>query len=205
MLRILTLISAVLLFALPASAEMKRISTDPSLQKTASMISATIEIDAPIAQVWELVGTKFDDSAAFNPDAQSTAFINGGPTRVGAQRRTIDTKGTFVDVEVFDFHPSAHLIAWEIIATDLAPISFGYSQYQLKALGPTRTSLTQIAGFKMGGMIMDVMMRTQFPSALQTELSALKRLAETGERVATGSARQIKEDFGANIVTEKSW
>ncbi|MDH5528831.1 MAG: SRPBCC family protein [Paracoccaceae bacterium] len=188
-----------------ALADIQRFSQNPSLQQQASMIEMSIEIDAAVAEVWNLVGKHFDKSKVFNVEAVSTFYLEGTTPQVGSRRRTIGTDGTFIDVQIFRFSHRDHTVSWEITNTDLAPLSFGFSEYRLENIGAKRTRLVQTSGFKMESGLMNAAMRFRFPTILKTELAGIKFFIETGNQITPRTARKVRLKYGDAINVRRSW
>jgi hypothetical protein len=206
MIRFFVLIFTVVTgFGSASYAEISRFSIDPSLQKQGNIIQMSIILDVPISQAWDLVGTNFDKTKLFNVEAASTKYLRGDKAKVGTRRRTLGTNGTFIDVEIFRYSKAKRIVSWEIIATDLAPISFGFSEYRLQAIDDRSTRLVQVSGFKMKRALMDAAMRLRFPTILKTELAGIKLYLETGEIIRPNSARLTRNRFGSEITVKKNW
>lgn len=206
MIRILLLtIAALVGITSAALSEIQRFSQVPALQKQANVVQMTIVLEAPISQVWQLIGEGFEDTKWFNVAASTTYFLRGETAKVGSQRRTVGTDGTFIDVEIFRYSKANHTVSWEIIDTDLAPISFGFSEYRLERMSAQKTRLIQISGFKMGNGLMDTAMRFRFPTILKTELSGIKHYVETGEKIEPKTARKLRNNLGAGVLVKRNW
>ncbi|WP_299731112.1 SRPBCC family protein [uncultured Tateyamaria sp.] len=198
-------VAVTLVFSNPTFADIQRFSQNPSLQEQGNLIQMSIEIDASISDVWKLVGEEFENSKVFNVEAASTYFFEDGGPRVGSRRRTVGTDGTFIDVQIFQFSRQNHTVSWEIIDTDLAPISFGFSEYRLKSLGPEKTRLTQVSGFQMENGLMNAGMRLRFPTILKTELVGIKEFLETGRQITASTARKVRNAHKRRIAVSKNW
>lgn len=186
-----------------STAKMAQVSKLPELEREAYVVEVTVDIDVPAARVWSLLGEQFDQSIKFNPEATKTSYILGTQPAVGAQRRTINTNGKFIDVEVVDYDPSAYFVGWEIIDTDVAPIKFGFGRYQVTPISENRTRLKQQAGFKMKYGPMDVVARFKFPKVFVYELAVIKHTLETGKPKSSLSKNEYRARYFRKIKMKK--
>jgi hypothetical protein len=173
----------------------ERASQNKELEKSMIRIHAQVQIDAPVAEVWPVVGKNFDQSAKFNVDAKETRYLKKTNQILGSQRRTTNAKGKVIDVEVVNYDPEAKFIKWEIYNQNVAPLDAGYSSYTLKSDGEGGTLLTQEAAFKMKYKIMHLVARRKMSPIFKTELSAIKHLVETGESITPTTKNEIVKRY----------
>lgn len=168
-----------------------RASQNKELEKSMIKISTQVQINAPVTAVWSVVGENFDQSSKFNVEAIETKYLKKSDKMVGSQRRTTNSKGKIIDVEVTNYDPETKFVKWEIYNQNVAPLKAGYSSYKLSSDGKGGTLLSQEAAFQMKYRIMHLVARRKMTPIFTTELSAIKHLVETGESITPATKNTI--------------
>jgi len=185
------------------AADIERLSDNAELEAISNIVELNIEIEADIEDAWTMLGVHFDKSVAFNNAADHTFYLEQSERSVGSKRRTLSPDGKFVDVEIIEFSPAEHFIAWEIYATDVAPLKVAFSSYRLEQSENNRIILTQRAGFKLRNTVMDFVGKLQFHKLFIDELATIKFILETGGDKTSISKSKLKKQYYPAVTIKK--
>jgi len=178
--KLLVLVIFTLTVSTARATDVRRVSEFPELESSAHSVQITAIIESSIDEVWKAIAIDFDKNIKFNLDAVHALYIKNSSAKVGSQRRTLDQKNRYIDVEITEYLQDKKYIAWEIISTDVAKIEVAFSSYQLESIDMNKTKITQEAGFKLSNPIMQVAAKRLFPDLFRTEIAVLKHTLENG-------------------------
>jgi hypothetical protein len=146
-----------------------------------TVLEASIEIAAPRARVWELLGT-LDALERYDPGVVRSAITSHERTGVGATRQCDLKPGGWFRERVTAWEPEASL-GFELFECTL-PVKRLRHDYVLASIsGGTRVHQRMEYRLKFGplGLLMDAaIVRRRWRAGIQGFLRGLKQLAETG-------------------------
>jgi hypothetical protein len=197
---VVLLILVPIMSSCSTSAELLRASQNNEVEKYMYKVRAQVVINAPIEKIWSIVGENFDQNSKFNVDAKESLYLKQVDGMLNSQRRTINNKDKFIDVEIIEYDKENKYVKWEIYNQNVAPMKAAYSSYSLTETSTGKVTLEQNAAFKMKIFFLDWVAKKKFPTMFKTELAAIKHLAETGESISQETKKGIVERYAASII-----
>ena len=174
--------------------------TNPLTQgrTSATALNAEILIDAPPAEVWEVVGENFAEINRYSPEVASSHYLRKVDGMVGSQRRSEMHDGRTLDVEITGWEAANH-VEWEIVKPHIAILKSGVSRYILVAQG-SQTRLVLDGYFETIISLLNPIAKRRFKSVVADDLAGIKRLVEDGETASVEDAGGVLDRYKGQIV-----
>ncbi len=139
------------------------------------------EIEAPIADVWEIVAD-YGNVAVWNPLLRASRLLDGPPRGKGAERQCDMADGKNYLRERVTEWQEGQFVEVELYETTM-PLSCALARVELEARGPSRTVVSMTMHFQPSGgalarSLAGLMMKPMFRRMFRKLASALKTHAE---------------------------
>lgn len=172
-------ISAITLFLLSV------VSTIQAKEKPATIIRQSITIDAPIAQVWQILGPGFPEAyiwaASVNhSEAKDHDSMNGS---VCTQRGCNISGMGNINEKILSYSNTDYLLSYQVVNGMPSMVKYMANTWKLIDLGNGKTSLEMQMEMETGGimgMMMNGMMRKKMTRMSAEVVEEFKYYVETG-------------------------
>ncbi|MGI9557907.1 MAG: SRPBCC family protein [Solirubrobacterales bacterium] len=151
-------------------------------------IAKNVEIDAPVDQVWEIVGPGFHRVGEWATPVPHSEAKAGEPVHAEAPvaGRTCETTvSSFpaLDERLSAYDEKGHSLTYEVVDGLPGFVSDAHNTWKLKPLGTSRTLVTLDGTIETRGIgrVMSPMLRLQLNRAINQSVDDLRIYAETGE------------------------
>lgn len=149
-------------------------------------INKDLEINAPAAAVWDVLGRRFPEIDVWCATVRSSSPSNGGKPLPGAP-----SSGRECDTIYGDFSETIHeyddtsMSIYYLVTSQKLPffIRGFYNRFKVKPLSEKRSMVSMRAGADMMqpfGWLMSPMMKRQMGKGLSNQVEELKYFVETG-------------------------
>lgn len=188
----LALLSLVFFLALP----------NVKAQKKAQKFTITETINAPIDEVWKVVGEDYGAIANSHPKIVNSDYINGTlKAGEGAERVcNFNEKGTrFLQEKQLDYNPSQYTFRNQVFQAGKFPVDpeYTYAIYKLEKINDNTTRFVFDMNFRTKPAIMGGMMKNNFKKLIKDYAIAIEHHVKTGEAVNKGNFKEIKKQQSA--------
>jgi hypothetical protein len=174
--------------------------TNPLTQgkPSATTLNAEILLNAPVSEVWDVVGANFDKIMRYSTDVANSYYLRQADGMLGSRRRSEMHNGRTLDVEITAWEDEVH-VQWEIVKPHIPILKSGVSRYILIAHG-SQTRLVLDGYFKTMFFLLNPIAKMRFKSVVADDLAGIKHLVENGKTAHSENVNDTLAQYRKQVV-----
>lgn len=155
----------------------------------------TLEINASVEQVWDVLFNQYGDIHIHNPTMQSSNYINDSVKGdINVVRHCQFNDKLFLDEKITDFNENES-VTIEVIKHNLPMLKHLSATYELKSLGSNKTELRMVSQNSTSLGFMIHLMKGQLKKSVGQHLFGMKYFIETGKTVDMQNYKKIYKKY----------
>ena len=172
--------------------------TSLNAQKKAQSFTVTKVINAPIDEVWAVVGEDYGAIANSHPAIVNSDYINGSlKAGEGAERVcNFNDSGTrYLHEKQVSYNPESYTFKNQVFQAGKFPVDpdYTYAIYKLEAVDAQTTKFTFDMNYRTSPAFMGGMMKGKFKRLIEDYAIAIEHHVKTGEAVNKDNFKSIKK------------
>ncbi|MCG8326595.1 MAG: SRPBCC family protein [Chitinophagales bacterium] len=172
--------------------------TNLNAQKKAQSFTVTKVINAPIDEVWAVVGEDYGAIANSHPAIVNSDYINGSlKAGEGAERVcNFNDSGTrYLHEKQINYNPESYTFKNQVFQAGKFPVDpdYTYAIYKLEAVDAQTTKFTFDMNYRTSPAFMGGMMKGKFKRLIEDYAIAIEHHVKTGEAVNKDNFKSIKK------------
>ena len=172
--------------------------TSLNAQKKAQSFTVTKVINAPIDEVWAVVGEDYGAIANSHPRIVNSDYINGSlKAGEGAERVcNFNDSGTrYLHEKQINYTPESYTFKNQVFQAGKFPVDpdYTYAIYKLEAVDAQTTKFTFDMNYRTSPAFMGGMMKGKFKRLIEDYAIAIEHHVKTGEAVNKDNFKSIKK------------
>ena len=169
-------------------------------QKKVQQFTVISTIDAPIDDVWKVVGEDYGAIANSHPKIMSSEYVNGSmKAGEGAQRVChFNAKGTkYLQEKQVNYDPANYYFRNQVFSAGKFPVDpeYTFGDYQLESTSDGKTKFIFTMNYRTKPAFMGAMAKGQFKRLIRDYAIAIEHNVKTGEKVNKGNFKEIKKMY----------
>ena len=155
----------------------------------------TLEINASVEQVWDVLFNQYGDIHIHNPTMQSSNYMNNSVKgEINVVRHCQFNDKLFLDEKITDFNENES-VTIEVIKHNLPMLKHLSATYELKSLGNNKTELRMVSKNSASPGFMIHLMKGQLKKSVGQHLFGMKYFIETGKTVDMKNYKEIYRSY----------
>ncbi len=155
----------------------------------------TLEINASVEQVWDVLFDQYGDIHTHNPTMQSSNYMdNSVKGEINVVRHCQFNDKLFLDEKITDFKENES-VTIEVIKHNLPMLKHLSATYEVKSLGNNKTELRMVSKNSASPGFMIHLMKGQLKKSVSQHLFGMKYFIETGEIVNKDNYSEIFKNY----------
>ena len=155
----------------------------------------TLEINASVEKVWDVLFNQYGDIHIHNPTMQSSHYMNNATKGdLNVMRHCQFTDKLFLDEKITDFKVNES-VTIAVTEHNLPMLKHLSATYELKSLGNNKTELRMISLNSASPGFMIHLMKGQLRKSVGQHLFGMKYFIETGKTVDLKNYKEVHKSY----------
>ncbi len=191
--------SSLVLLVILASAQLI------NAQKKAQTFTVSEVINAPIDEVWQVVGEDYGSIAYSHPKIVSSNYVNGSlKGGEGAERVcNFNEKGTqFLKEKQLEFDRANYTFKNQIFQAGKFPVdpAYTFAYYKLEKIDDNSCKFIFTMNYRTKPAMMGGIMKGNFKNLIADYAISVNHYVNTGEKVTKENFKEIKKEYKRNRI-----
>ncbi|MCP4458085.1 MAG: SRPBCC family protein [Cytophagales bacterium] len=155
----------------------------------------TLEINASVEQVWDVLFNQYGDIHTHNPTMQSSNYMdNSAKGEINVVRHCQFNDKLFLDEKITDFKENES-VTIEVIKHNLPMLKHLSATYELKSLGNNKTELRMVSKNSASPGFIIHLMKGQLKKSVSQHLFGMKYFIETSKTVDMKNYKEVYKNY----------